>query len=840
MWDQCQVCPQTVVFPRESWGTSLWGAALSERRSFLSEGPFRTPEGHIPVQHFLATPILLGEVPIGLLCVANRSRPYTELDKSLLESIAAYISPILDARLAREREEAERLRAEQAVRRSEENLRRAQAVARTGSWRMDIVHGRAECSAEACRICGCAEGVPVSREQMVAITHPDDREWILQAWEAALLGAPLDVEYRIVVSGQTRWIRECAEVVFDSDGNAVEAIGTTQEITERKRSEQILLARVRLSTYADSHAVDEVLRATIDEAEALTGSCIGFYHFLEADQRTLCLQNWSTRTVEHFCTAEGKGEHYDLDRAGVWVDCIHQCRPVIHNDYASLPHRKGMPEGHAVVVRELAVPVFRGEKIVAVLGVGNKATDYNNADVKTVSLLADLAWDIAERKLAEEEARALNILLEQRVQERTSELERQTSILGAINRVFHEALTSKSDVQVAAAFLEVARELTGSTVGFINEVNAQGDLDAIALNHGAWEACETPTEEAVRLLQGLRPRSYWGRVIRTGCSQIVNHPEADPDRRGTPDGHTPITRFLGVPMLDGERVIGVIGLANRNTDYTEEDRQAAETVALAFVEALVRHRAQRAVLCLSQELAARAQALEQVNGELESFSYSVSHDLRAPLRHIDGFLELLQQRLPPEVDERSRHYMEMISDAANRMQALIDDLLSFSRMGRHAMANRPVDLAALVREVIRELESETGGRAIGWRIGDLPSVLGDRSMLKIVMVNLLSNAVKFTRGCEHAEIEVGYLPSSEGQAIVLVRDNGVGFDMQYADRLFGVFQRLHRAEEFEGTGIGLASVRRIVHRHGGRTWAEAKVNEGATFFFSLPRAPEET
>jgi light-regulated signal transduction histidine kinase (bacteriophytochrome) len=167
---------------------------------------------------------------------------------------------------------------------------------------------------------------------------------------------------------------------------------------------------------------------------------------------------------------------------------------------------------------------------------------------------------------------------------------------------------------------------------------------------------------------------------------------------------------------------------------------------------------------------------------------------------------------------------------------LIDDLLSFSRMGRHAMSFRQVDLVTLVRDVIRELEPDAAGRSIAWRIDDLPEVGGDAAMLRMVLDNLIANALKFTRPRQQAIIEIGSLAGQDTEAVIFVRDNGVGFDMTYADKLFGVFQRLHRAEEFEGTGIGLASVRRIIARHGGRTWAEGQVDNGAVFYFSLPRA----
>ena len=236
---------------------------------------------------------------------------------------------------------------------------------------------------------------------------------------------------------------------------------------------------------------------------------------------------------------------------------------------------------------------------------------------------------------------------------------------------------------------------------------------------------------------------------------------------------------------------------------------------------------------LEQRVRDRTAQLEAANHELEAFAYSVSHDLRAPLRHIDGFIEMLQNKTRNVLDETGQHYMAVIADSARQMGRLIDDLLSFSRMGRNEMTTGQVDLGTLVDEVVRQFEPETGDRNIEWSIAMLPSVKGDQSMLKIVFTNLISNALKFTRPRAHPQIEIGSIQDPE-QAVIFVRDNGVGFDMEYADKLFGVFQRLHRQEDFEGTGIGLANVHRIVGRHGGRTWAEGKVNQGATFYFSLP------
>ena len=303
-----------------------------------------------------------------------------------------------------------------------------------------------------------------------------------------------------------------------------------------------------------------------------------------------------------------------------------------------------------------------------------------------------------------------------------------------------------------------------------------------------------------------------------------------------------------------------------------------------------RKQAERDIAQLNQALTRRAGELELANQELEAFSSSVSHDLRAPLRHINGFIDLLSKASGDALPEKCRRYLGIISNSANRMSRLIDDLLLFSRTGCAEMQQTVVDMEALAQEVIDELRHETAGRNIVWQIGPLPKVQGDAALLRQVWVNLLSNAVKYTRPRDPAIIEIGCNatfvgkvsslpreartplrgglagtatdaweaparlvsrstrgPGSEAAGegadrndwVFFVSDNGVGFDMQYAGQLFGVFHRLHRAEEFDGTGIGLANVRRIVQRHRGSAWAEGKLNEGAAFFFSLPVKSEK-
>ena len=261
-------------------------------------------------------------------------------------------------------------------------------------------------------------------------------------------------------------------------------------------------------------------------------------------------------------------------------------------------------------------------------------------------------------------------------------------------------------------------------------------------------------------------------------------------------------------------------------------------LARAFDEMTASLQRQRAEInglnaTLERRVAERTAQLESLNKELEAFSYSVSHDLRAPLRHIAAFANLVREEAASSLNEESARHLEIICSVSKRMGQLVDDLLTFSRTGRTEMHLRPVRMDEVVNEVLQEMKRDTENRIIEWNVEPLPQVLSDRSMLKQVWVNLLSNAIKYTRHRDRAEIHIGG-QNHEGEFQFWVRDNGAGFDMQYAKKLFGVFERLHQPEEFEGTGIGLANVRRIIARHGGRTWAEGRVGEGAVFYFTLP------
>jgi len=265
-----------------------------------------------------------------------------------------------------------------------------------------------------------------------------------------------------------------------------------------------------------------------------------------------------------------------------------------------------------------------------------------------------------------------------------------------------------------------------------------------------------------------------------------------------------------------------------------------EAVLMTVSDVTTQKVSQQRIIDLNRQLEGKIEQVSDVNRELEAFSYSVSHDLRAPLRHVSGFSDKLQRHLGESADERSRHYLQVIGDSARRMSSLIDDLLVYSRLGRSGLRLQAVDMQSLVAETRAMLDANVSADKhalplrVDWDIQPLPILVGDENMLRQVWQNLLGNAVKYSGKHEVAQIQVGYALEGEGNHHFWVKDHGAGFDMAYAGKLFGVFQRLHKSSEYAGTGIGLASVRRVVARHGGRVWAEAEPDKGATFHFIIP------
>ena len=422
---------------------------------------------------------------------------------------------------------------------------------------------------------------------------------------------------------------------------------------------------------------------------------------------------------------------------------------------------------------------------------------------------------------------------------REGELAHSNQVLNGLYRISEGLNHATSEREAAELALERALELPGIHAGWISLREGESGFRLAAARN------LPPALEAPGALEGeclCRRRLLSGEL--DSATNII-----ECERLGKAKGDTRGLRYhAAIPLWIGDQTVGLMNLAGPQEGlFTDEDLMVlcgvGNQVAVALerarlhehleqlLETANRHAAE--IEMLNRILRQRASELEAANRELESFSYSVSHDLRAPLRAIDGFSRILQEDHSEKLDDKGRRLLGVVRDNSRKMGELIDDLLEFSRLGRKALSFTRIDTGRLVGDVLQEL-GIAGGREGGVVIGTLPAARGDATLVKQAWMNLISNAVKFSGKREKPVVEVnGY--ENETECVYSVRDNGAGFDMRYYDKLFGVFQRLHSAAEFPGTGVGLAIVQRVITRHGGRVWAESKVGEGAAFYFSLPK-----
>ena len=395
--------------------------------------------------------------------------------------------------------------------------------------------------------------------------------------------------------------------------------------------------------------------------------------------------------------------------------------------------------------------------------------------------------------------------------------EERLRILAAIDGA---VIAEHSPDAIAAAVIQPLRELLDVPRAIVNRFDfTSGEVEWVA----AAGRRRTHVGPGVRY-----PISLMGDIeaLRRGEPQLISVDALQPGPHADALIASGVRWYLAVPMIAGGELIGAISFGGETHQFRPEQVSIAREVAaqLAIATMLKTHTTE-----LEARVAERTSSLKALNQELESFSYSVSHDLRAPLRAVDGYARMLEEDYAGALDAEARRLLGVVRGNARRMGQLIDDLLAFSRLGRQAAASAPVDMTRLAREAAEELR---GGRTV--ELAALPQTKGDAALLKQVWLNFVGNALKYSSKKPDARVEIGGREEPR-ETVYWVRDNGAGFDMRYAEKLFGVFQRLHRAEEFEGTGIGLAIVQRVVTRHGGRVWAEGKPGEGACFYFSLPK-----
>ena len=594
--------------------------------------------------------------------------------------------------------------------------------------------------------------------------------------------------------------------IRDGQGMPVGASAIARDITERKRAEE----NMRMQ--------DQVYRTVLQAASDL-GNGVGVAN----EKAQIVFVN------EAFCKICGYTEQELFNISSAWALISAKNLPLLQERFTRRLRGEPVPSHYDFEM------IRRDGQTVNVEFAVNRITLADG--IRFVIFIRD----ITQRKRGEEQIK-LSLEGERRARAEAEAARERLSFLADATVLLAETF------DYAGCLHQVAQLAVPRIADWcaIDVLEAGGTLSRVAVVHSDPAKMEWAYELQRRYPPDPdAPRGLYN-VLRTGQSEF--YPEISEEMlvAATRDEEQlKLARDLGfksamlVPFQAQERTFGAITLvmAESGRHYTQNDlaliEDLARRAALLIDNARLYEESRNLNVTLEGRVRERTAELVAINQELEAFSYSVSHDLRAPLRHIAGFVELLS-RDATHLSDKSQHYLQVISKAANQMGMLIDDLLAFSRMGRSAMRKTQVDMQELVKEVIHDLSLDVEGRNMEWQIAELPAIHGDRAMLKLVYMNLISNALKFTRPRSPAKIEIGFSSIEPEETIYFVRDNGVGFDMRYVDKLFGIFQRLHRSEEFEGTGVGLANVRRIVHRHGGRTWAESEIDRGTTFFFSLP------
>ncbi|MFH1154413.1 MAG: response regulator [Pseudomonadota bacterium] len=444
------------------------------------------------------------------------------------------------------------------------------------------------------------------------------------------------------------------------------------------------------------------------------------------------------------------------------------------------------------------------------------------ADLTTAN--QQLRKEIAQRRRAEEEI-AWNLAINQ-----------------ALSSLYIPLVTTDTSIeQIANVIVERSRQLTGSAYGYVAEIDpATGDLIVHTNTRMVQAECRVAEEQLrkVRFPQradGLY-NGLWGHSLNTKEPFYTDAPVKHPASVGTPEGHLAIESFLAVPVLLAGELIGQIALSNSTRAYTDRDLDAINRIAEFYALAIQQKRAEAEIRKLNNELerrvANRTAQLETANKELETFVYSASHDLRAPLRGIDGFSQILLEEHQDKLDAQGKDYLQRIRSAAQRMAQLIDDLLGLFGVSRRDMTVQKVNLSRMVREIADNLQKADPERQVEFVIHEGIKARGDDQLLRLVLENLMGNAWKFTSKHPTARIEFG-LQQQEERPVYFIRDDGAGFDMKYAQKLFRAFQRLHTPAEFPGTGVGLVTVQRIIHRHDGKVWAKGEVEKGAVFYFTI-------
>jgi signal transduction histidine kinase len=452
-------------------------------------------------------------------------------------------------------------------------------------------------------------------------------------------------------------------------------------------------------------------------------------------------------------------------------------------------------------------------------------------DGALVALFAIAAIVLATTVVVQQRRAQANRAHRAALEQAQAALAKHTERLRIVHEIDRAIIAAEAPHAIAGAVIGPLRELLGVPRAIVNLFDlAAGEVEWLAAAGRHRTRSGPGVRYPIRLMGDLE-------ALKRGEPQVIDTQTLPPGPETAALLASGVNWYMAVPMIAGGELIGALSFGGERASFPEEQvliaREVATQLAIAIAQARLFEQVKRHAEELELRVRERTAALEAANKELESFSYSVSHDLRSPLRAIDGFSRILLEDYAATLDAEGRRLLGVIRDNSRKMGELIDDLLEYSRLGRKPLANAAIDMQRLVDEVLAELPA-AGGSAPRLELGELPPARGDRTLLKQAWANLLANAVKFSSKREQPLIAVSGREDG-AQCVYRVKDNGAGFDMRYHDKLFSVFQRLHGADEFEGTGVGLAIVQRVIARHGGRVWAEGAVDAGAAFHFSLPK-----
>ncbi len=587
--------------------------------------------------------------------------------------------------------------------------------------------------------------------------------------------------------------QETSDALYDETGEFLGAVNILREITERKRAEKILQTRLRLSVLAGALPFDELLQKIADEAQELTGSQIAFFHFVEADQKTVLLQAWSANTLK-YCSASGAARHYPAEEAGIWAEALKDKAPRIYNDYALAPNRKGTPEGHAPLKRLMVVPVIREDAVIALLGIGNKPGNYTERDAAAVSELLSDAWEIILRKRAEDALRRMNAELELRVQERSAEIE-------AVRRR-----------------LELAARIGGVGVW-------EMDVESRAIS---WD-------ERMYQIYGCKPESFvptlasWSALLHPQDEPIAAELRQNALRSGTryegeyrifrADGELRYIATYGMPVCKADGRLTLLGV---NIDVTHIKRAEQE---------LMKHR---------DSLSAANAALEKAARLKDEFLASMSHELRTPLTGVLGFAEALQLDTYGELNERQRKAVKAIEDAGRHLLELINDVLDLSKIESGKMQLQPTfcslaDVCQASLQLVKGVAEQKKQKIYYAPPQSSISAYADARRLKQILVNLLSNAVKFTAPGGELGLEI-QADEAAGLLRLSVWDRGIGIKTEDMQKLFQPFTQIDGSlkREYAGTGLGLSLVYKLTQMHNGAVEVESEFERGSRFTVILP------